>query len=78
MVSLRRRVASSIVTATVGVGAIEGRSFFSAAYPPRGSAGALCTEVAGLAPDRSSQSVEVGSVTLVQPLAVECSAELGG
>lgn len=75
MVSLRRSVASSMVTVIVSVGAIKTRFFFcSAAYPPRGSGGALCTEVVGLTPDRFDQSVEIGSVTPVQLRVVKCGA----
>lgn len=74
MVSLRRRVASSMATATVGVGAIVTRFFLflpSAAFPPRGSGGALCTGVAGLAPDRFDESVAEGCVIPVRPRVVQ-------
>lgn len=63
MVSLRRRLASSMVTAAVAVGAIDTLFFFNLQRSRRGAQRRLI-EVAGLASDRD-QSVKVGSVTLV-------------
>lgn len=64
-----------MVTAAVGVGAIDTLGF----YLQRSRRGAQrrLIEVAGLAPDRD-QSVKVGSVTAVQPRVFNCSAGLGG
>lgn len=62
MVSLRRRLTSSMVTAVVDCESDSDRlAFFSRSdsLPTAGLSSALCTEVAeALAPDRSDQSVE--------------------